>query len=150
MPWGMPGSAMELIPSCSEMTSADTLANAYPTFVEIGQSEVRRGRIQVACHKAHHVKKSKCVILLGTLSDDLDNTAGLLDLLLRERRDESGLDDEWRVDSALAQLSIRLCPMLPRCRRSQLTSLNLPRACKSMTGTVPDGASTLASGREMS
>ena len=43
-----------------------------------------------------------------TLSDDLDNTAGLLDLLLRERRDESGLDDEWRVDSTLAQLKISL------------------------------------------
>ena len=45
-----------------------------------------------------------------TLSDDLDNTAGLLDLLLRERRNVSGLDDEWRVDSALAQLRVNLRP----------------------------------------
>lgn len=39
------------------------------------------------------------------LSDELDDTASLLDLLLGVFRDETGLDDEWFVDTAFAQLS---------------------------------------------
>jgi len=38
------------------------------------------------------------------LGDDLDDTTGLLDLLLGQLGDESGLDDERLVDSALAEL----------------------------------------------
>jgi len=38
------------------------------------------------------------------LSDEFDNTTGLLDLLLSGARDESGLDDEGGVDSAFTKL----------------------------------------------
>ena len=38
------------------------------------------------------------------LGDDLDDTTGLLDLLLGQLGDESGLDDERLVDSALSEL----------------------------------------------
>lgn len=38
------------------------------------------------------------------LCNELDDTTSLLDLLLSEPGDESGLDDEWSVNSALAQL----------------------------------------------
>lgn len=37
------------------------------------------------------------------LSDELDDTAGLLDLLLGEGRDEAGLDDKGLADAALAK-----------------------------------------------
>jgi hypothetical protein len=38
------------------------------------------------------------------LGDDLDDSTGLLDLLLGQLGDESGLDDERLADSALAEL----------------------------------------------
>lgn len=44
------------------------------------------------------------------LCDELDDTTSLLDLLLSEPGNESGLDDEWSVDSALAQLRYMLAP----------------------------------------
>jgi hypothetical protein len=38
------------------------------------------------------------------LGDNLDDTTGLLDFLLGQLGDESGLDDERLVDSALSEL----------------------------------------------
>lgn len=40
---------------------------------------------------------------IARLSDELDDTAGLLDLLLSESRDEAGLDDKGLADAALAK-----------------------------------------------
>ncbi len=48
-------------------------------------------------YRSHHNPKTH-------LSDELDDTTGLLDLLLSESRDESGLDDERCVDSAFSEL----------------------------------------------
>lgn len=56
-----------------------------------------RSRFAHVSYKLHMQQESY-------LCDELDDTTSLLDLLLGERRDESGLDDEWSVDSALAQL----------------------------------------------
>jgi len=41
---------------------------------------------------------------IARLGDDLDDSTGFLDLLLGQLGDESGLDDERLVDSALAEL----------------------------------------------
>lgn len=45
-----------------------------------------------------------CVYWCVRLGDDLDDSTGLLDLLLGQLGDESSLDDERLVDSALAEL----------------------------------------------
>jgi len=38
------------------------------------------------------------------LCDELDDTPSLLDLLLGELGNESGLDDEWSVETAFTEL----------------------------------------------
>jgi len=51
---------------------------------------------------AYHTSCIKCNP--RTLCNELDNTSSLLDLLLGELGNESGLDDEWSVETAFTEL----------------------------------------------
>jgi hypothetical protein len=60
-----------------------------------GQPEIKKSMGE--CDKSSGFETSR-------LGDDLDDSTGLLDLLLGQLGDESGLDDERLADSALAEL----------------------------------------------
>jgi hypothetical protein len=58
-----------------------------------------RRNIWSISYKLHKLRNSK------TLCNELDDTSSLLDLLLSEPGNESGLDDEWSVETSLTELS---------------------------------------------